>query len=282
MALAVSPLSCGAADVYKLRRGVGWRRNKRLAKAKASLPAINCRTLICSNRTARWVNPDKHFAVVGSCNWLYSGFQSFEASVRIRDPLLCAEIIDQLSELSRAEDGHWNSLTNYFARLAFDVRREASPIGGRAEGKLVLGHEHASYMRMARDKAASRIVVTSHRIGPAGRPAVLIPAMAAAANRPVDIKIYFGLPAQEGDGLRAADMTIEAAGAGIRIEPIYQPKVHAKLLAWDNDFFVISSQNWLSADPSESNPRREMGLFIHAPGAGRRVIERFQFECNAS
>jgi phosphatidylserine/phosphatidylglycerophosphate/cardiolipin synthase-like enzyme len=226
--------------------------------------------------------PNRHFAVVGSCNWLYSGFQSFEASVRVRDPLLCAEVIDQLSELSRAEDGHWTALTNYFARLAFDVRREASPVGGRAEAKLILGHEHSFYMRMARDKAASRIVVTSHRIGSAARAAVLVPAMAAARNRPIDIKIYFGLPAQEGDGVRAADMTFEAAGAGIRIEPIYQPKVHAKMLAWDNDFVVISSQNWLSADPSESNPRREMGLFIHSPGAGRRVIERFQFECNAS
>jgi cardiolipin synthase A/B len=227
-------------------------------------------------------NPNRHFAVVGSCNWLYSGFQSFEASVRIRDRMLCAEIIDELSELSRAEDGHWTPLTNYLARLAFDVGREESPAGGRAEAKLVLGHEHSAYMRMARDQAANRIVVTSHRIGPAGRPAVLIPAMAAAENRQLDVKIYFGQPGAEGDGVRAADMTIEAAGAGVRIEPIYQPRVHAKILAWDNDFVVISSQNWLSADPSESNPRGEMGVFLHAPGAGRRVIERFQFECNAS
>jgi cardiolipin synthase len=77
-------------------------------------------------------------------------------------------------------------------------------------------------------------------------------------------------------------MTIEAKKAGIRIEPIYQPKVHAKVLAWDNDFVVISSQNWLSADPSESNPKREMGVFLRASGVARRVIERFQFECNAS
>jgi cardiolipin synthase len=227
--------------------------------------------------------PNRHFAVVGSCNWLYSGFQSFEASVKIRDPLLCAEVIDLLAELSRAgQDGHWTPLTNHFARLAFDVRREATPSTGRAEGKLVFGHDHASYMRMARDQATSRIVVTSHRIGSAGRPAVLVPAMAAVERNNIDVKIYFGLPAEKGDGVRAADMTIEAKGAGIRIEPIYQPKVHAKLLAWDNDFVVISSQNWLSADPSESNPRREMGVFLRAPGVARRVIEKFQFECHAS
>lgn len=225
--------------------------------------------------------PNRHFAIVGSCNWLYSGFQSFEASVRIRDPLLCAEVVDQLAELSRA-GGHWTPLTNHFARLAFDIRREAAPSTGRAEGRLVLGHEHAVFMRMARDDAEKRIVVTSHRIGPAGRPAVLVPAMAAAERKKVDVKIYFGLPSEEGDGARAADMAIEAKGANVRIEPVFQPKVHAKLLAWDNDFVLITSQNWLSADPSEKNVRREIGVFLRAPGAARRVIEKFQFECNAS
>lgn len=225
--------------------------------------------------------PNRHFAIVGSCNWLYSGFQSFEASVRIRDPLLCAEVVDQLAELSRA-GGHWTPLTNDFARLAFDIRREAAPSTGRAEGRLVLGHEHAVFMRMARDDAEKRIVVTSHRIGPAGRPAVLVPAMAAAQRKKVDVKVYFGLPSEEGDGARAADMAIEAKEANVRIEPVFQPKVHAKLLAWDNDFVLITSQNWLSADPSEKNVRREIGVFLRAPGAARRVIEKFQFECNAS
>jgi cardiolipin synthase len=76
-------------------------------------------------------------------------------------------------------------------------------------------------------------------------------------------------------------MTIEAKEANVRIEPIFQPKVHAKLLAWDNDFVLITSQNWLSADPSEKNVRREIGVFLRAPGAARRVIEKFQFECNS-
>jgi hypothetical protein len=146
--------------------------------------------------------PNRHFAVVGSCNWLYSGFQSFEASVRIRDPELCACAIDQLAELSRAE-GYWTPLTNQLARLAFNVRREAMPTTGRAEGKLVLGHQHASFMRMARDSANSRILVASHRIGQAGRAAVLAPAIAAVErNSKLDIKVYFGLPVESGDGVR--------------------------------------------------------------------------------
>ena len=38
----------------------------------------------------------------------------------------------------------------------------------------------------------------------------------------------------------------------------------------------------LSAEPSEKNVRREIGVFLRSPGAARRVIEKFQFECNAS
>jgi cardiolipin synthase len=56
-------------------------------------------------------SPNSHFAVLGSCNWLSSGFQSFEASARIRDPALCAEIVDQIAEMS-CSDGHWTALTS--------------------------------------------------------------------------------------------------------------------------------------------------------------------------
>jgi cardiolipin synthase A/B len=55
--------------------------------------------------------PDRHVAVVGSCNWLSSSIQSFEASVRIREPSLVADVVDQLAELSLGEDGHWNWLS---------------------------------------------------------------------------------------------------------------------------------------------------------------------------
>jgi cardiolipin synthase A/B len=39
---------------------------------------------------------DRHVAVIGSCNWLYSGFSSFECSVRLRDPSAVAAIVEQL------------------------------------------------------------------------------------------------------------------------------------------------------------------------------------------
>jgi cardiolipin synthase A/B len=65
---------------------------------------------------------NKHVAIVGSCNWLSSGFHSYECSARIRDPLLVSDVIDQLAELSRGLDGHWTDLTSYFARSAVSFR----------------------------------------------------------------------------------------------------------------------------------------------------------------
>jgi cardiolipin synthase A/B len=134
-------------------------------------------------------------------------------------------------------------------------------------------------MRKARDEAARRIFVTSHRFGSASKPAVLIPALAAAEARSIDVKLYYGVPAASGDGARAAASTIEAATAGIKIQPIHEPRVHAKLLAWDDDDLIVTSQNWLSADPGEGSPRREIGIFVNASGIGRRVIDRFNYAC---
>lgn len=219
---------------------------------------------------------DHYFAVIGSCNWLSTNFDSFEASVRIREPSLIADVVDQLAELSRSPDGHWTELTNHLARLSLDVRRQPVPSGARGEASLVLGPSHSAYVRMARDKATKRVFVTSHRIGGAGRPAVVIPAIAAAEARAIDAKIYYCVPAATGEGNRAAELTVEASYAGVSVRPIREPRVHAKILAWDDDFAVITSQNWLSADPSEGNVRREIGVFLRAGGVARRIVDAFE------
>ena len=226
-------------------------------------------------------DPNSHIAVLGSCNWLYSGFQSFEASARIRDPMLCAEVVDQLAEMSCSE-GHWTSLTSQLARLAQHIRSQHPPPSARAEGSLILGYQHAEFVRMACRTAKKQIVVTSHRIGPPARNSIMIPVMSAVSKSGLDARIYFGQPSEKGDGAKAADMTLEAKDVGVRIAPVFEPRVHAKMLAWDDDFLVISSQNWLSADPGEGNLRREIGIYLKSSGIARRAIDKFKFECGVS
>jgi cardiolipin synthase len=219
---------------------------------------------------------DRFFAVVGSCNWLSSGFESFEASVRLRDPQLVAGVLDQLAELTCGSDGHWTELTNDIARMANESRHRKILTGARAELTIVLGPQHAQYVREARDRAVNRLFVTSHRFGSAHRAAIIVPAIAAAEKRGIQAKVYYGMASgnvSPGDAIR---LTQVAAEYGVQIRPVREPRLHGKILAWDDDSLLLTSQNWLSADPSEANLRREIGVFIRSQGAARYAIERFE------
>lgn len=57
-------------------------------------------------------------AMVGSCNWLSSSFESYEASIRFSDPNVVAAILEQVAELTLGSDGHWTELTGDILRLA--------------------------------------------------------------------------------------------------------------------------------------------------------------------
>jgi cardiolipin synthase A/B len=52
------------------------------------------------------------------------------------------------------------------------------------------------------------------------------------------------------------------------------------LLAWDDDSLAIISQNWLSADPADIAPLRELGIFINAPKVADQVIRLFKIQLN--
>jgi phosphatidylserine/phosphatidylglycerophosphate/cardiolipin synthase-like enzyme len=218
--------------------------------------------------------PKQVSAVIGSCNWLYSGFDAFEASAKVRDPALVSETIDLVAQMSRGPDLHWTELTLDLARWAQEVRLHSPPGGARALGTLVAGPEHAHFMRLARDKAHSRIFVTSHRLGAASRTVVIPPAIAAARDRGIDVSVYYGIVNPE---MRsgAAALTTAATGAGVVLRPVHEPRLHAKVLAWDDDNLLITSRNWLSADTGMGSRLKEVGLFVQARGAARLVVEQF-------
>ena len=212
--------------------------------------------------------------IVGSCNWLSTGFDSYESSVRISDPLMVAEIAGQLADMSDAPYGHWSELTDNLAGIAANLRRAPRPKGHCIKAALVLGADHVAYMRKARDCAERRIVVASHRLGGSAENSILTPARKAAAVHNVDVTLYYGRPSGPISGVDAAGMTLAARDDGIQIRRIHRPRLHAKFLVWDDDHALITSQNWLSADPPDSNPRGEIGVYLSARGIGREVVER--------
>jgi cardiolipin synthase A/B len=213
----------------------------------------------------------KPIALIGSCNWLSSNMALFEASVRVHEPRLVADLLYQAAELSRGRDGHWNELTSQLAAYAATVARMPSAQRFNAEASILLGPAHRDILRQACNEAEHRLLLMSHRVSASARQAFLIPAHAALTARPkLAVELRYGTAPKSTEPsweaiTRGLDVT------GIAVIPPVKPEAHAKLLAWDEDDVVITSQNWLSADPSESNPQREMGIYLHSARLATKV-----------
>jgi len=113
------------------------------------------------------------------------------------------------------------------------------------------------------------VLLVSHRMGPVARPGALVPLAAACAKGPVTARVIYGK--LEVDDIQLTQWQTDAQRYSIKITPLKKPPVHAKFLAWDEDHVVISSQNWLSADPGPSYQVKELGVLIDAPGIGTRA-----------
>lgn len=215
-------------------------------------------------------------ALVGSCNWLSSGFRSFDASVRTRDPNLVSEVLNVLAKLSRGRDGCWSPLTENLAKLSVSAAKQSPSKGMKVSAALVLGAHHGWFVRNARDNAQQRIFVASHRLSEVGNRAVVIPAIAAAHDqRGVSSRIYYNRTSGQMTQSGASDLILASTGDKVTLQAVHDPRLHAKILAWDDDSMVISSLNWLSADASPHRSSEEVGVYIQGGRAADHVIRIF-------
>ena len=219
----------------------------------------------------------RFFAIVGSCNWLYTSFQSYDASVRVRDPVLVSEVLNVLAKLSRGREGYWLPIPKELARLSVEVADHKAPTGIRVKAALVLGADHGHFVRLARDEAKKRIFVGSHRLSDVANRAVVIPAMTAveSSNGSISGRIYYNMVSggmTQADARALAEKALEKA---VKIAPVHVPTLHAKILAWDDDSLVITSLNWLSADSPPNQPLREVGIYFTAKRSAEHLIRSF-------
>jgi cardiolipin synthase A/B len=215
-------------------------------------------------------------ALIGSCNWLASDFMSFEVSIRLRDPAMVGDLIRKLAGLSRGRPGVWHDLAIEMTVLGRRVAEMPRGRGRTVPMRMLFGTDHAKLALEARDRAAKRIFVLSHRIGVAARPVTLLPILAAVRANGIDASVYYGRTTGPLSGVDGADLTREFAAEGLAIRPVHRPRLHAKVLGWDDDAMAVSSLNWLSADPADSAPYREIGVLIEAPRIFDSFIRRFE------
>ena len=217
--------------------------------------------------------PGRFAALIGSCNWLSTGFHSFETTVRLREPAIVADIAFELAELARPRDGQIPDLSSELARLGQSLERLNPSARPRATAQLVLGSEHAQPLHLARDESTREIMLLSHRLGAGAKP-VLKALAAASTARGVLPTVYYGRvskPVTPADALREIE---ELRAEGVELSPIRKPRIHSKVLCWDHENIVVTSLNWLSADPSSDYLRQEIGIHIQAPGVAKTFRER--------
>jgi hypothetical protein len=215
-------------------------------------------------------------ALVGSCNWLSSDFRSFETSLRMRDPLIVGQLVRHLAALSIGPDGIYNRTVGDLTVLGRQIESMPRPRGRTASVKVLLAPDHAELVLDARDRLRRRLLVTSHRLGLAGKPLVILPALSAAQTKDASVSLYYGRPTGHLSGADAAAIALEMRRGGVDIRPIHQPRIHSKVLAWDDDALAVTSLNWLSADPSQTALRSEIGVAVESNKAADVFIRRLE------
>jgi hypothetical protein len=214
-------------------------------------------------------------AIVGSCNWFTSQFQSYETSVVLRDPQIVKDVLSYASRLCCVHDGIWTELATEIAQIGRKLSSNNKVQKTNAIASIVIGEQHSSYIIKSRDEAKERIFITSHRLGATLYSSVLPSFQKASNHSNVKTEIYYG---RETDPVTSDDIdhiTEVASKSGVTLEMVVNPKLHAKILSWDNDHILVSSLNWLSADPKGSDNLKELGIYIQAKEAATVIINNF-------
>jgi cardiolipin synthase len=197
--------------------------------------------LLVADATGR--SEGEFVAVVGSCNWLYSGFNRVEASVVLRHPHAVASVAQEFAELAFGAATS-SVVAADLTTMARTLRTHAAS-DGEARLQIVRSDEHAALMRLARETAETSIMVGGDRLGLAAEARTLIPMM-VAAKRSVQGVICYSKPSGPVTKQDARDLEAVAGAAGVRLVQIRDRELHGKFLLWDDDHVVITSLNWSS------------------------------------
>jgi cardiolipin synthase len=212
--------------------------------------------------------------LVGSCNWLFSGFDRFELSARLTSASALAEIADRFSRLV-ARPGFRPEIGGELYLLSRNWRSPSSQ-GGNFSAGIVAGPMHEAILRQASGQATDRFLIATDRLGNSAFPNAIVPAEVFANRTGKTPLVVYGQTsgALEND-IIAAQTSSEALTRGVRLLEV-PAGFHAKFLLWDDDNIVITSFNWGSASIGPDNIDGEIGIYLKGPGIAKCVYEQIK------
>jgi hypothetical protein len=213
-------------------------------------------------------------AIVGSCNWLYTGYDRFELSLKLREPRLVADVMDRFSSLI-ARPGFKPEIG---AELFITARnlREREVAGGSHQARIISGAAHEAILREASGAPAGRFIVASDKLGNSAFPNAIIPAEVAAAAVKSSPVVIYGNATGKVSGKDASELTHDVRDRGVRLLRVSKG-FHAKFLLWGDDDAVITSLNWCSWTTNADAPNGEIGVHVKRTGIARDLEMRLKF-----
>ena len=123
-------------------------------------------------------------------------------------------------------------------KIASTMRSERGNKPGGAKLALVSADMHNQIVLRARDEVEDDVFICSHRISPASGPLVLSAMVAAASQKGRTVKIFYGRTSGGMSSDDAASLVRDDLGTGVDVRQVFDPRLHAKFLAWDDDSLV--------------------------------------------
>ncbi|KHN62497.1 hypothetical protein OI70_01115 [Dickeya fangzhongdai] len=216
---------------------------------------------------------------IGSCNWLSSRFNRFEASIQIKDSQLVSDCLNIASELATGRFGVPNMLSRDLAIEASNLYKTTKnnlPLEKDiVEVQILTSIEHHALIKSASESATNNFFICSHRFSFAAERPILMPLITAKkANPNLSIQVAYGRPSGTMKNKDVKSVNAELQDFGFQITKADDPQIHAKFVTWDNKNVIVSSLNWLSAS-SKGHDFSELGLYLKGGDFGEKLMKSF-------
>lgn len=229
---------------------------------------------------------NESFSLVGSCNFLFSNFDRFEASVLIDNAALSLKLLEITVSLSVGRNGvSSRSNDTNFRRISDTIKNKIlnSRIESRGENhnfyrvNLILKGEHYPILERAKNNANKKIFICSDKINPTlYRP---IWDCLKSKRDGCNVEAFYSNPSEGYTHTEISDLSgLARTQLNLTIKkhaPPHGRTNHSKVLCWDKNNILITSLNWFSSNASCINTIQdsyhEIGIFIE----GENVTDQF-------
>ena len=228
-----------------------------------------------------------NIVIVGSCNWLYSNFDRFEASVLFKNNDIVKYFLTLASSISTGKSGIYDATSKYIADLTYDIciSGQTTPSLETTRVEIVLKDQHYSYIQKAKNEAKQKVLILSDKISDVANRPILNALEECKANSKRAFYSTFDTDIISKESVNAMEKAALVKGIKLLRHNWNKLKTnHSKVLAWDDNDLVISSLNWLSSNASVSNhdheSLHEIGIYLHSPNIAKRFITFFDDKNN--